>query len=290
MNEIQGLRALSGDTRSRRRRQTDESAESRDQSEVSRRVRNEKVASVLKRFLIARVAFDAILEMFRSPEPMRFEPINTFVERTLFGLKEECHALFRKEDRPAGDVLYAEDLFDVLTGSIFHEMMKIKENCYIIEHYGPTYRSMAQIAGRRIRVPVYERLFFRACKRIIERASTAVYDDIRSAEQLFQDATEHLLNMLPRFANNGLVTRMLIENQQLVEMVYGEDRLESVLETMYEGHLDKAYLHAASSYLDAGRFEKARQFCDRCLEENPDNIGAPRLLDQLEKVRTDHPT
>ncbi|MFO7899855.1 MAG: hypothetical protein R6V58_12445 [Planctomycetota bacterium] len=253
--------------------------------EFSRRVRNEKVASVLKRFLIARVAFDAIVEMFRSPEPMRFEPINTFVERTLFGLKEECHALFRKTDRPAGDVLYAEDLFDVLTGSIFHEMMKIKENCYILEHYGPTYRSMAEIAERRIRVPVYERLFFRACKRIIERASTAVYDDIRSAEQLFQDATEHLLNMLPRFAHNGLATRMLIENKQLVEMVYGEDSLNSVLETMYEGHLDNAYLHAASSYLDAGRSDEAKSFCRKSLAENPDNFGARRLLDQLERAR-----
>ena len=107
--------------------------------EFSRRARNEKVASVFKRFLIARVGFDEINEIFCSSEPMRFEMINSFVESTLFGLKEECHALFRNVGRPAGDVLHAEDLLDVLIGSIFHEMMKIKENCYILEYYWSKY-------------------------------------------------------------------------------------------------------------------------------------------------------
>jgi len=251
--------------------------------DFSRRVRNEKIASVFKRFLIARVAFDAIIEMFRSSEPMRFEPINIFVERTLFGLKEECHSLFRDPGRRVGDTLYAEDLFDVLIGSIFHETMKIKENCYILEQYGPTYRSMAAIAERRIQVPAYERLFFRACKRIIERASTAVYEDVRAAEQLFNDATEHLLSILPRFANNGLVTRMLVENEQLVEMVYGEDGLEMVLDKMYEGRLFNAHLHAASSYLEAGRFQEARECCERSLAAKPDNIGAARLMARLKQ-------
>lgn len=251
--------------------------------EFSRRVRNEKIASVFKRFLIARVAFDAIVEMFRSSEPMRFEPINIFVERTLFGLKQECHSLFRNAGKPAGDALYAEDLFDVLIGSIFHETMKIKENCYILEHYGPTYRTMASIAERRIRVPVYERLFFRACKRIIERASTAVYEDIRAAEQLFGDATEHLLNILPRFANNGLVTKMLLENQQLVEMVYGEDGLRNVLSKMYDGRVANAYLHAASTYAAAGRYAEAREQCEKCLAEERDHPGVKRLLRRIEQ-------
>lgn len=253
--------------------------------EYSRRVRNEKIASVFKRFLICRVAFDAIVEMFRSSEPMRFEPINIFVERTLFSLKEECHSLFRKDGLPPGDTLYAEDLFDVLIGSIFHETMKIKENCYILEHYGPTYRAMAAIAERRIRVPVYERLFFRACKRIIERASSAVYEDIRAAEQLFDDATEHLLSILPRFAANGLVTRMLLENQQLVEMVYGDDGLRNVLLKMYEGRLASAYLHAASSYAAAGRIIEAREACQKSLSEEPDNVGARRLLIRIENIK-----
>ncbi len=247
----------------------------------SRRVRNEKIASVFKRFLVARVAFDSIIQMFRSSEPMRFEPVNTFVERTLFGMKEESHALFRNADRVASDTLYAEDLFDVLIGSIFHEAMKIKENCYILEHYGPTYRTMAAMAERRIRVPVYERLFFRACKRIIERASTSVYDDIRAVEQLFEDATEHLLNILPRFANNGLVTRMLIENQELVESAYGEDGLQKVLSSMYADRLANAYLHAASNYLSAGRILEATECCRNSLDLEPDNVGAQRLMKRI---------
>ena len=251
-------------------------------SEFSRRTRNEKIASIFKRFLVARVAFDAIIEMFRSPEPMRFEPINIFVEYTLFGMKEECHALFRDAGKPAAEALYAEDLFDVLIGSVFHEMMKIKENCYILEHYGPTYRSIATIAERRIRVPVYERLFFRACKRIIERASTAIYEDIRAVEQLFDDATEHLLSILPRFANNGLVTRMLIESQQLVEMVYGEDGLDNVLKAMYDGRLANAHLHAASSYMAAGRLQEAHECCEISLRGEPDNLGAQRLMETIQ--------
>ena len=251
--------------------------------EFSRRVHNEKVASVFRRFLIARVAFDAILVLFQKSEPMRFEPINTFVERTLFGLKEECHSLFRKAGRPAGEVLFAEDLFDVLIGSIFHEMMKIKENCYIIETYGPTFRQMKDIAGRRIDLPDYERKFFQACKQIIERASGTVYEDIAAAEQLFDDAKAHLLNMLPRFASNGLVTRMLIENEQLVEMVYGEGDLAMVLGRTYKGRLDNAYLHAASSYMRSGRFQEAKTYCEKSLKERPDDERAQRLMKRIQE-------
>jgi len=251
----------------------------------SRRVRNEQIASVFRRFLVARVAFDAMLETSRPPERVRYEPIDIFVERTLFGLKEECHALFRVAGKPAGDVVHAEGLFDVLIGSIFHEMMKIKENCYILEHYGPTYRSIGAIAGRRVRVPMYERLFFRATKRIIERASSAVYDDIQAAKQLFDDAAEHLLSILPRFANNGLVTRMLIENEQLVEMAYGEDGLERVLGAMYGGRLAHAQLHAAVSYMAAGRFDEARRCCETSLREEPGNTAAQRLMKRIEERR-----
>lgn len=261
----------------------DEAWSPRPRGEFSRRVHNEKIASVFKRFLVARVAFDAIIETCRLVEPMQFDPIDLFVERTLFGLKEECHALFRKAGRPAGEVLFGEDLFDVLIGSIFHETMKIKENCYILEHYGPAYQAMAGLADRRIQVPGYERLFFRACKRIIERASSAVYDDIRAAQQLFDDATKHLLSMLHRFAGNGLVTRMLIENEQLVDMVYGEDGLRMVLLGMYDDHLDSAYLHAANSYLDAGRFDEARKYCEKSLQENKDNLGAQLLMERIQE-------
>ena len=268
-----------------RTRVSGESVPGLGRADFSRRVRNEKVASVFKRFLVARVGFDAIVEMCRSPEPVRFRAIDVFVERTLFGLKEECHALFRKAGSPAGDVLYAEDLFDLLVGSIFHEMMKIKENCYILEHYGPTYRSIVAMAERRIRVPVYERLFFRACKRIIERASGAVYEDIRVVEQLFDDATEHLLSILPRFANNGLVTRIFIENEHLVEMAYGEGGLKKVLLRMYEGRLANAYLHAACSYKAAGRIAEAEEWCAKSLREEPAHVGARRLMESIPKKK-----
>lgn len=251
--------------------------------DFSRRVRNEKLASVFHKFLVAHVHFEAIAQMFEGPDDKpRFENIDLFVQQNLFSLKEECHALFRRTSRAERELLFTEDVFDLLIGSIFHEMMKIKENCYILEHYGPTFREMKKIADRRIRLPEYERLFFKSCKRIVERANKGAYDDIRAAAQLFEDAKQHLLHMLPQLAHNGLITRMLVENQQLVEMAYGEGGLEQALTAMYEGRLANAYLHVASSYLEAGRFEQAAEHCRKGLEKEPQNRAAQRLMERIE--------
>jgi tetratricopeptide (TPR) repeat protein len=256
--------------------------------QFSRRVHNEKVASVFKRFLAARAGFEMLLQLFGmnktgdgEEEAGWYQPVNNFVENVLFGLKEETHALFRRAGRPPGDVPYVEDLFDVLVGSIFHEMMKIKENCYILEHYGPAFRQFRMRYDRRVDLPAYEKLFLVASKRMVVRATQGVFEDVRAAEQLFQDATLHLLIMLPRFANNGLVTRMLIENASLVQMVYTEGGLLKVLGEMYGGHLDSAWLHAAASYAEAGRYDEAREHCRKSLDLNPDNVGARRLMAEI---------
>jgi hypothetical protein len=255
--------------------------------QFSRRVYNEKVASVFGRFLRARARFDMLIELFgqdggdQGDNDAWYFQVNDFVENVLFGLKEETHDLFRKRSRPAGEVPYMEDLFDVLVGSIFHEMMKIKENCYIIEHYGPAFLQFRARYERRSEMPAYERLFISSSKRIVEGATQAVFDDIRAADQLFQDATLHLISMLRRFANNGLVTRMLIESEDLVEMVYPDGGLIKVLGQMYDGHLDSAWLHAAASYAGSGRFDEAFACCSRSLSQNTDNVGAQRLMEEL---------
>ncbi len=60
----------------------------------------------------------------------------------LFRLKERTHALFRGPGSAMRGSTHREALFDLAVGSLFHEAMKLRENLYQREVYGPRVREL----------------------------------------------------------------------------------------------------------------------------------------------------
>ena len=248
-----------------------------EQDKTRDREHEERVAEIVTMFLDARTFFDQCIGRFRHDGSVLFGPINEFVEGSLFDLKESCHYLFRPPDGSCALEATPGSLFDVLIGSIFHTMMKIKENVYQIETYAPTISLMrSQVSGRE--VPAFESDFFAASARIVKRAEGSLRDDFADAEELFREATGNVRFLLRQNADNGLLVRRLIENEHLVDRVFDETSVADLLSFMTDGHPAAAYLAAARSYREGAWSDKARQLARTVLELDPLNPDAQALI------------
>ena len=251
------------------------------------RQEHELVAGTVLRFLRSRAKLDELIATSASKGHIPFAAINAFVENDLFELKEDCHSLFRDEERADEPELTLALLFDILVGSLFHQMMKVKENTYQIERYAPMYAALRR-AIRGPNPPESGDVFLREGQRIIQRARRALGQDLNHAVELFNEATVVLRHVLIENRDNPLLVRTLIDSQAVVEAVYGPHSLEGLLREMYDGHPAAAYLIAAGDLLEGGWHDRARELCKRARKLEPKNKQAAQLLRKVNAAAHAH--
>ena len=231
-------------------------------------------------FVQAKNIFDGLLAEYRAKGRIGFPNLDRFVENTLFTLKEDCHFLFRKANHQDHDAdgISPEVLFDVSVGSIFHELMKVKESVYQLECYAPRYSAMARSVGAE--APDFEKTFLDACHKIVRRARRNLPSDLASAEELFRDTADNLKLMLRRHTTNPLLARVLIDHEAEVNKCFDLHNLDELLMDIY-GKLEDARLAASRDYIEGGWYEKARREAKRVLEVDPENIEAKQIIAKL---------
>ncbi|GAG25313.1 unnamed protein product, partial [marine sediment metagenome] len=103
------------------------------------------LVDIVRDFLVVDQAMRSLLERYRSGT-LRFEEVRDGIAAdegsALFRLKERCHALFRLGKGAPHVARPREVLFDLAVGSLFHETMKVRENFYQREIYGPRVRAL----------------------------------------------------------------------------------------------------------------------------------------------------
>jgi len=248
-------------------------------SAVKREERDEQFCNVVLSFVQARIAFGEQLAGYRAAGKMDFPRLHAFVEEDLYTLKEDCHFLFRKANQQEHNGINPEGLFDISVGSIFHELMKIKENVYQLECYAPLYSAMAKSGGRN--APEYEKTFLDACSKIVRRARRNLPSELNGAEELFRDAADNLKIMLRNHTNNPLLARMIIDHHDLMKKCFGLDDVDALISEIYNGRPDEGHLAASRDYLEGGWYEKARREAMRVLELDPSNIEANQIISKL---------
>jgi hypothetical protein len=138
------------------------------------RERNRRIVEVVARFLQATVAFEEIYQAYRKGA-LTFAQIGSFVDdrgkSLLFDMKENCHAIFRR-NVVAG--MEKEQLFDLAVGTIFHEAMKLREDLYQLEVYGAKLRTLESKDGR----TKYEDDFLRQLRKITRRAEVRLDEEM----------------------------------------------------------------------------------------------------------------
>ena len=241
--------------------------------------RDEQFCNVVLSFVKAKNQFEELLADYRKESRIGFPKLDAFVEDTLFTLKEDTHFLFRQPNHMESDGISPEILFDISVGSIFHELMKIKENVYQLECYAPKYSAMKKSAGAE--VPEFEKTFLDACDKIVRRARRTLPSDLAGAEELFRDTADNLTLMLRGHTENPLLARMLIDHEADVKRCFGVKNIDDLLSETYAGKLDEAHLAASRDYLEGGWYEKAKREAKKVLEADPSNVEATQIIAKL---------
>jgi len=241
----------------------------------TRDTREREILEIVRGLLLSEVAFQKIYKKFKEGG-LRFSEISVWVDdkgkSLLYNLKEQCHSLYRYNEKIP--IQKNQWLLDLVTGSIFHEAMKLREDIYQMEVYRPKYLQYKLKVGK----TPYERDYLQQFERIILKAKQGVAEGMEETRSLFQDAMAQLIDLFKESAKNTFLVRFLLENQTLLQKVYGSKKAKEIFNFMFKkGFLD-AYQLAARSYLESEHYDLSSHYFSKALKIDPHNPDLQFLL------------
>lgn len=231
-----------------------------------------QLVDIVRDFLAADRLLRQLLARFERGV-LRFDEVEALVGddegSVLFRLKEHCHALFRGgEAAAATGVVRGEALFDLAVGSLFHEAMKLRENLYQELVYRPKVRAIATTAGEGDPI-------FAEFQKILDAASKRLAEARPEVEALLFHTRDQFRTLLEAHRENGLVTRYLVANAEIVEEVF-RDGLDALLARIH-GSAAVGHERAARSYLGSGYFPEALRVLEQARSRGLETAAFPRI-------------
>jgi hypothetical protein len=238
-------------------------------------IRDRNLLEIVRGLLLSEIAFQEIFKKYKEGS-LRFSNIENWVDDKgqglLYNLKEQSHSHFRYAEK--GHFHKRDWLLDLAIGSIFHEAMKLRENIYQLEVYRPQYLQYQLKMGRSHYEKDYQQLF----ERIISRAEQSIANGMEETQSLFRDAMAQFLDFLKGNAKNPLLVRFLLENQPLLERIYGTKRGKEILGITFDkGYLD-IYQLAGRSYLQSEHYDLASFYFSKASKIDSSTPGLQFLL------------
>ena len=179
----------------------------------------------------------------------------------LWRLKDLCHRLWPRGG--SGRDLDGS-LIDWLIGSIFHEAMKLKENIYLLNSYGPAAFRIGKPRPRESsEVPRLARMM--DINGLITRIVVDVISEMEQLAFLFGQAGFILRTMIGDLSQNMLVIRFLVEHEESVQEFWGEN-LEVLFFDMFYGAPEQGFCAAGRSYLNGQWYTRALSMYQRAVD------------------------
>ncbi|MCP4713633.1 MAG: hypothetical protein GY868_00835 [Deltaproteobacteria bacterium] len=231
-------------------------------------------------FFTAKLYFDTLAEQYNTTSTLPFKMLDGWVgteanKGPLWDLKDQSHRLFRKGKQKK--TLY-EPLLDWTIGSIFHEAMKLKEDCYQVESYKP-------LLEIEVKTHVKDKELSRIISEyfsLIDKATANLQTGLESISELFDKALIQLQEIIVFHKNNALLLRLLLDNKKTIEKVFGKGAFVPLFEKAFPEGLHSAYLKAAGQCIDNGWTNEAEAYLKKALKYDPHNKKALKLLSSLQ--------
>lgn len=182
----------------------------------------------------------------------------------LWQLKDHCHRLFK------GSRQQQELLLDWITGTLFHEAMKLKENIYMEQFYGPL--APDQDSNEPSDLSLHCGASREKFRQGIAREAQRQVDNLTF---LFSRANFLLRMILPSQAHNVLLLRLLLEESALSQELWSESA-EQLFAELFPYQAEMGYLLAAKSYFNGQWLPEALAAYEAALTLNPDLEEARR--------------
>ncbi len=182
----------------------------------------------------------------------------------LWQLKDHCHRLFQESSQQNGLLL------DWVIGSIFHEAMKLKENIYMYQFYGPTgpVTSADGPADTSLHCGASRKNFMEGITREAQR-------QVDNLTFLFNRANLLLRMLVSSQANNDLLLRLFLEDKEICQELWSESA-EQIFAELFPYQPEMGYLVAAKSYFNGQWLDEALAAYQAALDLNPDLEEARR--------------
>jgi hypothetical protein len=220
-----------------------------------------RIAEILRDFVEVHHLVREVAERHRS-RGLRFSDLDALIRddegSVLFRLKERSHLVFREPGDVRGGATHREALFDLAVGSLFHEAMKLRENLYQREVYGPRVRAL------RAEVREESKSLFEEFERMLGTIGGRLDEGIRELETLAQQTSDQLRLLISHPPDDG-AARFVTEHADQVPKVFGVT-LAELLEEMY-GSVAEGFEKAGRAYLASGSFEAAGDRFERALAQ-----------------------
>ncbi len=240
------------------------------------------IKELVSQFFKTKLFFDGLYAQYRDVGSLPFREMDWWVgtelrKGPLWTLKDLCHSLFR--DKRSGIGMH-ELLFDWVLGSIFHECMKLKEDIYHLDLYWRRHEEIGEDKD----FPVEVKKILKEYGLFVKKTGKDLMGEMKRIDYLFSKATDQLRTILQNYSRNRLLILLLIDNEELVEQVFGKNALKQIFGSMYEGGLKEAFSFAAESLIEGGWFESAVEICKKALKVNPENTEIIELLAKAQKL------
>lgn len=231
---------------------------------------------VLRDFCHAHQALSRAFADFDAGGKVAFEAMRDLVgeemnKGLLWRLKDTGHHVFGAAAQNGGAPELVESFLEWGLGVIFHEVMKLKENAYQHQTYGPWFHEL-----RRHDLPPAEAAFSKDLASVLDDTGRGVAREVARIRFLM-DRTKAMMPLyFGRHRDNPLLARFLFENQDMVREVFAEE-YDRLITGIYGDKPERLYLLAARSLRLGGWLDEARRAAQACLKANPQN---PECLEE----------
>jgi len=181
------------------------------------------------------------------------------LEIDLAHIKDRIHTLFRKDDEE-GDNLDKGVLFDLAVGTVFHELLHVKEYVYTMTAYAPRYQQLSEQMNKGKGKDDKGREDARFLLRGNLIVSEATRHLPRKADELyyfFKDAQAHLERLIAQYKEESRLLRGIYFDGDILAKVYGRDGPGKLYSIVFDSTPAVGYLKVGESFLSASFFDKA---------------------------------
>jgi len=240
--------------------------------------KHDDVCNVIISFYKVKKSFGEACAYYEKKGKFDFSALGK-LEEDLYMVKEGTHSVFRY----GGEVVLDRPcLFDLVIGSIFHELLHLKEYVYTLESYQPKYRVFEdkqrhkETNGGRIR-------FLDRSREIVKEAKENLPAKTEEIKDLFEDALSLLDAILKKYRASRRLIRVLYLEREIVESIYGKGGLEKVYDIMYPGGAMEGYFRAGASFLNDGFYKFAVKAFEESLDAGKGSKRENEIKGQIKK-------
>jgi len=238
----------------------------------------EFVRDMLRDFCLSADILESQFTVFDQTNQVSFQVFHDLVgeemnKGLLWRLKDTAHHLFRNDSREG----LSGQFLDWSIGYVFHETMKLKEDAYQQQTYGPWFR---ELMDREL--PESEHEISRELFQVVLQTNESIRREVARVRFFIAKCRLLLVEYLRGQEENTLLGRFLFDQNPLVRKIFGQD-FDALVRAVYADEPELMYVSASQSLRQGGWMTHAAQALDQALAVNPSN---PRVLREKQIVDT----